>query len=99
LSFFIVSDAILVPLQVETDTQAQDDNNASQTMLEESRPDEDIDEEIVYNPNTLAEVTLPSRICQSQLFMYMTFLNGFVQIIGGHSTMPHSSFSNPPSQR
>ena len=51
------------------DTAIQDDDR---TILEESRPDEDINEEIVDDPNVLAEVTLPSRICQLQLFMYRT---------------------------
>ena len=49
---------------------AVQDDNASWTILEESRPDEDTNEEIVDDPNVLAEVTLPSRICQLQLFMY-----------------------------
>ena len=56
LSFFTVSDAILVstkdpePLQVDTATQVQG-GDASQTtrMLEESRPDEDINEEVVHD--------------------------------------------------
>src|ERR1700677_4611278 len=55
------------------DTAAQDDN-ASQTILEESKPDEDVGEEIVDDPNVLAEVTLPSRICQLQLFTMTFFL-------------------------
>ena len=41
--------------------------------MEESRPDEDINEEIVDDPNVLAEVTLPSRICQLQLLLYHDF--------------------------
>jgi hypothetical protein len=64
----------LEPPQVDTATQAQDDDNAN-WMLNESRPDEDINEEIVHDPNVLAEVTLPSRICQLQFFMRMTLLN------------------------
>jgi hypothetical protein len=37
------------------DTAIQDDD---QTILEESRPDEDIAEEIVDDPNVLSEVVL-----------------------------------------
>jgi len=56
------------------DTAIQDDD---QTILEESRPDEDITEEIADDPNVLSEVILPSRICQLQLFKYnvLTFIN------------------------
>jgi hypothetical protein len=55
----------------------QDDDNASQTIQGESRPDEDINEEIVDDPNVLAEVALPSRICQLQLFLCtVTLLKG-----------------------
>jgi len=48
-----------------TAAQPQDDDNVGRTILEESKPDEDINEEIVNDPDVLAEVTLPCRICQS----------------------------------
>jgi hypothetical protein len=91
----------LEPLQVDTATQAQDDDDANQTMTKESRPDEDINEEIVHDPNVLAEVLLPSRICQLQLIMYhdLPQAKWFIQINDGPSTKLHSSFSNPISQR
>lgn len=79
------------------DTAIQDEDNASQAIPEESRPDEDINEEI-YDPNALAEVILPSCICQLQLFMFCDLLKRFVQIDNGPSMMLHSSFSNPCSQ-
>jgi hypothetical protein len=88
------------PLSLDTATGIQDDDNASRTILEEARPDENINEEIVDDPNVLAEVTLPSRICQLQLFqvVYHDFPKRFVQIKDGLSTMLRSSFSNPCSQ-
>ena len=59
------SESESVPLALDTAVQ---DNDESRTILEESRPDEDINEEIVDDANVLAEVTLPSRTCQFQLF-------------------------------
>ena len=73
----------------------QDDDNAIRTVPEESRPDEDINEEIVDDANVLAKVTLPSRICQLQLFtIHRDRPKMFVQIDDGPWTMPRSSFSN-----
>jgi hypothetical protein len=70
LLFFIISDAYFTAPTEDSDSEAplgtaiQDDGNA---ILEDTRPDEDINEEIVDDPNVLAEVTLPSRICQLQI--------------------------------
>jgi hypothetical protein len=52
---------------LEAPLAIQDDGNA---ILEDAKPDEDINEEIVEDPGVLAEVILPSRICKLQLFMY-----------------------------
>lgn len=70
LIFFIVYFTALAqdPEPLQVDTAAQDD--ASQIILEESKPDEDINEEIVDDPYVLAEVTLPSRICQLLLIYH-----------------------------
>lgn len=58
-----------------TAASTQQDGVASQTvldsMLNDSRPDEDVNEETIDDSNVSAEVTLPSRVCELAIIVYV----------------------------
>ena len=60
------------------DTITQDIN----TTLEDSVPDEDINKEIVDDPNVLAEVKLLACICKFNLLSCSSITQPFTQIKG-----------------
>ena len=74
------------------------ESDATTTILEESIPDEEINKEIVDDPNILTEVKLPACICKFKLLPCSSITQLLTQIEGGLYLMSHVCFSNQSFQ-